>query len=150
MIEKSKELKEVYEILKFFPSSELNKISPKFLNFMENNMDNEYEFEWSEEKEFNENTVLPETITLMQMIFLNYYASEEEKEEIKNLLNENEKNFQMNAYEKYNTNDMFKNKEEVKQTETDTSNQIANYKESVFKRIINSILKIFRREKNDI
>lgn len=146
MIEKSKELKEVYEILKFFPTSELNKISPEFLDFIEANMDNEYEFEWSEEKEFNENTVLPETITLMQMIFLNYYASEDEKEEIKKILDENEKEFQINAYEKYNSNDIFKNRKEIKQTESEVSNQLTNYKEGVFKRIINSILNIFRRK----
>ena len=155
----AKELKEVSEILKFFPQNELNKISKNFLNYIEENKDDEYEFEWNEENEVNLNTVLPGTITLLQMIFLNYYASEEEAKEINEILDENERTFQQKAYEKYNI-DIFSKKanEDEEEAETQVENNSQNnpnndnmkmtiYKESIFKRIINSILNIFRRKR---
>lgn len=150
-LKNAKELKEVYEILKFFPENELSKIPKKFLNFIDENKDNEYEFEWSEEKELDENTVLPGTITLMQMIFLTYYASDEEKAEINRVLDENEKRFQQEVYEKYNPNAIFKKSNKIIKdddiTENNNDNQMIVYKENIFKKILNSILNIFRRRK---
>ena len=148
-IDNARELKEIYEILKFFPQNELNKISQEFLNFIEKNKDDEYNFEWNEAKEFNEYTVLPGTITLMQMIFLNYFASEEEKKQINRILDENEQRFQKEAYEKYNPNEIFKKTENKVQTNTEFKgdNQMVIYKENIFNKIINSILNLFRRKK---
>ena len=148
-IDNARELKEIYEILKFFPQNELNKISQEFLNFIEKNKDDEYNFEWNEAKEFNEYTVLPGTITLMQMIFLNYFASEEEKKQINRILDENEQRFQKEAYEKYNPNEIIKKTENKVQTNTEFKgdNQMVIYKENIFNKIINSILNLFRRKK---
>ena len=155
----AKELKEVSEILKFFPQNELNKISKNFLMYIEENKDDEYEFEWNAENEVNVNTVLPGTITLLQMIFLNYYASEEEVKEINETLDENERVFQQKNHEKYNTDIFLKKANEYeKEAETQVENnlqknpnndntQMTIYKESIFKRIINSILNIFRRKR---
>ena len=155
----AKELKEVSEILKFFPQNELNKISKNFLMYIEENKDDEYEFEWNAENEVNVNTVLPGTITLLQMIFLNYYASEEEVKEINETLDENERIFQQKNHEKYNTDIFLKKANEYeKEAETQVENnlqknpnndntQMTIYKESIFKRIINSILNIFRRKR---
>ena len=155
----AKELKEVSEILKFFPQNELNKISKNFLMYIEENKDDEYEFEWNAENEVNVNTVLPGTITLLQMIFLNYYASEEEVKEINETLDENERIYQQKNHEKYNTDIFLKKANEYeKEAETQVENnlqknpnndntQMTIYKESIFKRIINSILNIFRRKR---
>lgn len=152
-IENARELKEIYEILKFFPQNELSKISKKFLNFIEKNKDNAYNFIWDENKEFNENTVLPGTITLMQMIFLDYFASEEEKKEINRILDENEQKFQKEIDKKYNPNSIFKMTKNNTQTQEEVKidNQMVIYKENIFKKILISILNIFRRrKKNDI
>lgn len=158
-VENAKELKEVYEILKFFPENELNKISKKFLNYIKEYKDDEYEFEWSVEKVLDYNTVLPGTITLMQMIFMNYFATDEEKKEINEILDKNERIYQEELHEKYNPDNLFeknsnsnKNKENSENNlqnhiKDDNKAQMVIYKENIFKRIINSILNLFRRKK---
>ena len=74
----------------------------------------------------------------------NYWSNEEEKREIIKQLNENEKKYQEELREKYNPDNLFKNKD-IKAEITEQPVAMVEYKESIFRRIINRIKIIFKR-----
>ena len=68
---------------------------------------------------------------------------EEEKKRLQEIYAQNEKEYQDMLYEKYNPNDIFKKKEGTtieNNNEIKEKMQMVEYKDSVFKRIINKIL----------
>ena len=90
--------------------------------------------------------LLPETVDILAMLKLNYWCvNEEEKKELMNLLNENEKNYQKELEEKYNIDNLFKNKE------SKMENRVAmvEYKETFLSRVLNSIKRFFGLKKKD-
>ena len=83
-------------------------------------------------------------MAIIALLNLQYWCKdEEEKKRLQAIYAQNEKKYQDMLYKKYNPNDIFKKKDEtvtennIKQEE---NMQIIEYKESIFKRIINKIL----------
>lgn len=87
------------------------------------------------------------------MLYLNYWCiSEEEKQELKNKLNENEKTYQVDLNEKYSYDNIFKEPEKIAKTEEESAKEINSdntqmieYKESFIKKIFAKIKSFFRR-----
>lgn len=139
-IKNSKELKEVYVILSNFPKSELNKLPEKLLKFIEKYKDDDYDFKCDKNFELNEKTALPGTITLMEMIFLNYLSSNNEKKAILKKLDDNELKYSK-SLKPLNQENSFTNSDSK---EENTS--LITMKENIFTKIWNLILNIFRRK----
>ena len=79
------------------------------------------------------------------MIYLNYICEDEEKDMLKGILKSNEDEYQLELREKYNPDNIFKNNKKDNTLMINGKKlvemQIAAYKEPIFKRIINKILK---------
>lgn len=128
-----KALKEVDEVLKYTDSNLLEKIPNKFINFIHENMDNSYIININPSINLNEQILLPETENILTLIYLSYWATNEEKAEYYN----NQK-VKVKSYD-----EIFKNK--------NVNNTIPNKeltiikKENIVTKFINWIKNIFTK-----
>ena len=132
---------EVLEIIKYFPKEEYAKIPEEKIEFYKNNMDKDYNFKINPEIDLSEQSISPEANAIMINLFTDYYATEEQKVKIKNILDSNQQKEEQEKRERYNPDNIFKNRN----TENIIQNEVAlvEYKESIFKRFINKIKSIF-------
>ena len=137
---------EVLEIIKYFPKEEYAKIPEEKIEFYKNNMDKDYNFKINPEIDLSEQNISPEANAIMINLFTDYYATEEQKVKIKNILDSNQQKEEQEKRERYNPDNIFKNRnEENKKEENIIQNEVAlvEYKESIFRRFINKIKNIF-------
>ena len=138
--------KEVYTILQELNEEEYNKITPEIIEAIRANMIEEYEYELDDELELKEHQMLPETKAILFNLFRDYLATPEQKEKIIRMQNEERQKNEIKKQKQYNT-DVFKNKqnENLKQNQQETK-QLIEYKENIFKKILNKIIKCFTKK----
>ncbi|MCI8444313.1 MAG: hypothetical protein HFJ37_04015 [Clostridia bacterium] len=146
----SEAAKEVLAILDNTEAEAVNKISKKFLNFLKENASKTYKPEFDTTKPIKELKLKPKTEALLGMIYLNYWANEEERVAFKNKVKENEINYQKELKQRYNSDNIFKRHTTmVKEKQEDIQMQEAaltkNKKDTLIQKIKNKIKKIFRR-----
>lgn len=140
----AKAYKEVLEIIKFFPKEEYNKIPKEKIEFYKANMDTTYEFTINPEIDLSEQNISKEANALIVALFQDYFATEVQREKIKKILELNEKKTEEEKREKYNPDDLFKNKinaKNIKQPNVKDTG-IVEYKENFFIRFKNFILEL--------
>ncbi len=144
---------EVLEIIKHFPEGEYNKIPKEKIEFYKDNKDNDYVFVINPEIDLSEQNISPEANAIIVNLFRDYFATEEQKVKIKEILDLNQKKEELEKREKYNPDDIFKkaNKNtEITNIETyknNTNTALIEYKESFFARFKNFIFKILHISK---
>ena len=67
-------LKELSEIIKFFPRNEYRKIPKTFINFIEENKDNSYEYIIEHIDDFQNQAMLDETRVLLSIVYRDFIA----------------------------------------------------------------------------
>ena len=133
--------KEVYEILKFVPKVDLEKIPKKFLEMIEKTMNKNYNFSVDKNIDFiQEQEIMTETKTILAYIFLNYWATDNQKETINLKFKKDIEEAEKQKKELY-SNDIFKNQINSKEKHIST-NDITVYKKEHF------ISKVFRKIKS--
>lgn len=142
--------KEVIEILKYTNKDDVNKIPSDKILLWRDNMKEDYNFEIDEEKPLSEQNISKEARAILANIFKQYWATDYQKERIEAKEKYDIEQLEKEKYKKYNPNDIFKNKKQSISTDENISNTVAmvEYKESIFKRILDKIMGIFSR-KND-
>ena len=143
---------EVLEILKYFPKEEYCKIPKNKIDFYKNNMDKEYIFKINPEIDLVKQNISPEANAIIVNLFRDYFATEEQKVKIKEILDLNQKKEEQEKREKYNPNDIFKksNKQETINAEISENNSntaLVEYKESFFTKFKNFIFRILHINK---
>ena len=103
-----KAFSEVDMILDLIDSEMKNKVSANFIKFIKEEKDNNYKPNINPELPLEEQNILPETIDILALLKLNYWCNEEEKKELLKVLNKNEQQFQKEAKEKYDIDELFK------------------------------------------
>lgn len=144
-VEFSEGITETLDILNHMSSSDVNKISKKFMDFLERNKSKDYVPKLDHSKKLYEMDLKQKTKAILATIYLNYWCNDEQKEEYKKILKENEEKYQKELREKYSTDNIFKrnNIQSKEESVIQDNVSIMEYKESVFKKIINKIKKIF-------
>lgn len=146
----TKELSEAaveFNIILEYTSEELkNKIPKKFLDFLQSIQSKNYKFEYDKTKKLDEQKLKPKTRGLIALVYQDYICNEAEKEEYIQKSQKLIKQIEESKREKYNPNDIFKDKKI--ETDKDTTNtvEIVEYKESIIKRIIRKIKNIFTQK----
>lgn len=80
MVEKyNKACTEILEILKYLPKHEYEKIPKEEIEFFEQNKDKSYVFEFNEELSFEEQSILPETQTIIVKLYKDYFGLNDSK-----------------------------------------------------------------------
>lgn len=137
---------EVLDILKHTRKEDVDKIPRKFMEFLENNKSETYIADLDHTKTIKEMNLKPKSQALLGLIYLKYWADEEGKRAFKKRARENEIKYQAELREKYNTDNLFKNKKEIVRDENvqqEMSLQTVQ-QESFIRKIINKIKGIFR------
>lgn len=108
MSNREKAYTEVYTILQDLEDEELKKIPYIVLRTIKNSMDEEYQYELDENLELEYQPMLPETKAILFNLFRDYLATEEQKQKIIRMQNEERQKLENAKREKYNT-DVFEN-----------------------------------------
>lgn len=138
----AKAYKEVIEILNHFPKEEYNKIPKEKIEFYKNNMDKDYIFSIDPEIDLSQQNISKEANAIIINLFTDYYATEEQKIKINEILNYNQQKEEEAKREKYNPDNIFKKIDNTEITENNTNMALIEYKESFFTRFKNFIFKI--------
>lgn len=140
--------KEIVELLNHFPEEDLKKIPKEIINVFMENMDNQYEYIVDKTKRLNEQEMLPETKEILALIYEDYWATDDERKQLMKKSYENERKYQEEINKKYVSDNLFKNKKDtLKTTEKIVKEEVnvVKYNESLFKKIWNKMLNIFKR-----
>jgi len=143
---------EIYEILKLIEDEYINRIPKKIINFFEEERDKEYKPIIDVDIPLDEQNLKRETMVLLAILNYNYWCdSEEEKKEIQEELirnTERKEQEEKELAERYNPDNIFKKKNEVKEPINDNSEnvQIIEYKEPGFiKKLLRKIMSFFKK-----
>ena len=136
---------EVIQILNHTEKEIIERIPEKFIKFLFDNADNEYEPNIDFFDENWENSIDEDAKALLAIIYRDYIASDNERNEL--LEEERKENAKQEELlrEKYNPDNLFKNNQETEEQKDFVSNtQLEEIKEiSWYKRLFKKILSIF-------
>ena len=137
---------EVIELLKFFPKESVEKIPKEKLEVYLYKMDKTYNYKVDTSKTFEQQKMSEKTKAIFANIFRDYWATDYQRERIKAKEQYDLEQIEKEKYEKYNPDDIFKNRKSENIQDETLSNNVAmtEYKEPIFKRIINKIKQIFK------
>lgn len=128
---------EVMEMLRYCTKEEYEKIPQKLITVLSENKIDGYNVDIDLNKQIDEQNVSWEAKILMFIIWRKYWTSEEEAKDFDKILNENQKEFE----KKYDPENIFyKNNNDYDKKD----NQMIEYKESIFTKVINWVKNIFR------
>lgn len=138
---------EIDEIFKLMPISFINKIPTKFRDMIHNEKSKEYQPIIEEPLE--NYTLKDETIIILSLIYRDFLCSKEEKERLKMRDVQRMKEVEEELREKYNVDNLFKNRQkgqEYEQVQTNNSLLVIEEKKW-YKKIFNIIKRFFSKGK---
>ena len=150
---------EVLDILNHMEKEDYNKVPAKFINMLEESASKDYVCELDYSKRLIEMDLSEETKALLGVMFRNYWCPEERREAYENKISENDAKLQEELRKKYNPDNIFAKSstssvEEISSTTSneETSSEVSQdvgmievEEPSIFKRILNKIISIFKR-----
>lgn len=138
----SQALAEVSVILEHTNPDLVQMIPKKFLDYIWQNKDKNYEVNISSNLSLEDQEIKDETKSIMALIYRNYFCTQEEREKFDGLLNNNQIEYEKALNEKYSYENIFKNNS----LKRDENNQLIEYKEeNILQKIIKKIKAFFRK-----
>jgi len=135
---------EVDEILKLMPIDLLSKIPMKFRKMISENKAKDYKIEINEPLE--EEKLKEETVVILGLIYRDFLASPDEREELQLKDAEELKRIELEMQQQYDIDNVFKKRK--KTFDEDVSTDLIVYKEQGFlKKLFNLIKGIFKKNK---
>lgn len=145
----SEAITEILEILKNVDNDLIEKLPQKFKDFLQENKSETYNPEFDCMKDLKDLKLKEETKNLLGIMYMNYWSEPEERKEYVKLLNENQIKYNLEIEQKYNPDNLLKKKmsnKSVSVEEKITKDvQLIKYNESLFRKIWNKILSIFKK-----
>ncbi len=140
--------KEVIEILKYTKREDVNKIPKYRILLWKTNMKKDYNFTVDPSKPLEEQNLSIEAKAIIANIFKKYWATDYQKERIEAKEKYDRAQAEKEKLEKYNPNEIFKNKQNNITEEKKENVSIIEYKEySIFQKIKEFIKNIFKATK---
>ena len=151
-LEFSEGISETLDILNHMDRMYIDKIPRKFIEFLEKNKSANYISNLDHSKKLNEMNLKEKTKDILATIYMNYWCTPQQKAEYSELLKENERKYQERLREKYNPDNIFKKntqpqniiQDNVSKEDANSNVAMVEYKESIFRKIINKIKSIFK------
>lgn len=139
---------EVYAIINLMSYNLRSKIPSNFIKLILSEKDEKYIPRIERDIPLEEQNLKKETISILAFLKLNCFCNEEEKKAFMTMLSENELNFQKYLNEKYNVENLFKNKvnklQSHERSTTIESEMIGYQKKNFIQKIWGKIKKIFK------
>ena len=139
MEEENKRFVEVYEILKQMSPESVMKIPEDIRNYIKDNRDEEYIWNYDKTKDFKNQNINEDTLVMLAYLNTEYMLDEKQKQLMKQIYKINQQKLEKEKGEKYNSDSLFKksnNKEE---------NRITEYKEGLFAKIKRMFKNLFKK-----
>lgn len=142
---------ELNEIINHLNTNLKNKIPKKTLEAIKNSGDKNYQFKYDNTQRLSKQKLLPETISLLSIIYSDYLCSEEEKKKWDEYDKFELQKLEEIKQQKYNTNNLFQQQRNVTSNVNiaDLNNNklqvISSEKQSFWSKIKRFIMKIFRK-----
>lgn len=144
--------KEVLVIINKLVKKDYEKIPKEYIEFLEENCNSDYQFEYDSSKSFAEQELLDDTKYILFGLFEKFGATDMQKAKIKTFKNNYMNNLEKQKREKYNPNEIFKSKKNKSNTQKTIKQEekleMMEYKEEKwYKKILKRILDLFTRKK---
>ncbi len=139
-------LRETYEIIQNSESEIKQKIPKSFLEFIKNNMSNDYN---KNEIIYNTNwkdSISDDTKAIIALIYRDYLISDEERNKLIQQEKQKRYIYEKELREKYNPDNIFKQRQNKTNDNTNNINLLEIKQTSWFRSILNKILKFFRKK----
>lgn len=138
---------EVDTILSLMESKYVEKIPLKMREMFKNEKLEGYNPEIDPAIPLDNQNVMRKTIIILAMLNLNYWCeNEEEKQKLIKIYAENDIKREEELREKYNPDNIFKNRQKIEQKETTSTALIEYQEENFLKRIIRKVMSLFKRK----
>lgn len=144
IINYKKALVEVDAVLSCLDYNEYKKIPANIIDAIENNKDEEYTYDYDEELEYEDWSLMPETKAILYNIFKKYLATEEQRKYLQQKERMGNYKIESEKIKKYNSENLFKKEKEVKKVEQEENNELIVKRDSSFKKILEKLKSIFR------
>ena len=146
---KTKEIySEVYQVLNLLGNEYIDKLPKSLFNMLEEKRNINYEPKYTEDLPLNKQNIKKETLSIIALLHLNYWCENvNEKNELNQMFKNNEDRYQDELRKKYDPDNIFK--KHIQENIIKNEVSLVEYKESIFKRLINKIKSLFRREGSD-
>ena len=138
---------EVCAVLENMPNEYISKIPKKIIKLFETERLTKYEPNINKSNPLDKNKLSKKAMVIIAMLNYKYWCPNKKvKDDLyKTYLSNNDK-YQKEIEKKYSVDNLFKNKNNITQVYNEGENvAMVEYKESVFKRIINKIKNIFHK-----
>lgn len=138
---------EILDIFQYIPMELKNRIPNKLIKVFENSANKNYISIINPDKSITEQKISEKTKTILSILYIKYWATEEEKKLTLNKISQNEVEYQKELKVKYNPENMFK-RSATDLEEQENVQEIALTtikKDTLIHKIINLIKKFFRR-----
>lgn len=140
---------EVLLILSYMEQKYADMIPKKLLELFNEEKDKNYQPNINPKISLAEQNLQRKTLALLAMLNLNYWCKDEnEKQEMLKMYSENDKKIEAEMRERYNPDNLFRKKEEpIENDENKQENtELIKYKkQNIFKKILNRIMKFFKK-----
>lgn len=143
MNEKTKEIySEVYQVLNLLGNEYIDKLPKSLFNMLKEKRNLDYNPYYKEDIPLNKQNIKKETVAIIALLHLNYWCdNEKEKNELKQILKNNEDRYQNELRIKYNPENIFKKHKPENIVQNQDS--IIQYKVPLFKKFISKIKSMF-------
>lgn len=140
---KSKEIySEVYQVLNLLGNEYIDKLPKSLFNMLEEKRNINYEPKYTEDLPLNKQNIKKEALSIIALLHLNYWCENvKERNELNQMFKDNEDRYQDELRKKYDPDNIFK--KHIQENIIKNEVSIVEYKESIFKRIINKIKSLF-------
>lgn len=142
---------EVLEIISHLSEEEYSKIPIEKIEFFRMNMDKSYKYTINPEIDLSEQEISNEANGILVNLFINYFATDKQKDTVNALLEQNQIKLENEKREKYNPDKIFEKQKENKiDNEIETNNNlneksIIEYKETFFTKLKKFILNLLHK-----
>ena len=140
----SKAYVEVLELINYLPISEYRKIPKEKIEFYKNNLDKSYNFKINPNIDLQKQNFSVEAKAIILNLFMDYFSTEEKKQQIKNILASNQMKREDEKRKLYNPNDIFKNRNNCIPKENLPLQTIPKNK-NILKIIFNKIIEFIKK-----
>ena len=144
--------KEVLEIIKYLPEKELHRIPKEKIEYFVRNQNKDYDFNFDVAIPLEEQNISREANAIILNLLNDYFFSDKQKEKLAIILDNNERKYQEKQREKYNPDNIFKNKEtinyyQISNEESNSNNlPIEVNEKNIFMKVIGFFKRFFHHE----
>ena len=140
---KTKEIySEVYQVLNLLGNEYIDKLPKSLFNMLEEKRNINYEPKYTEDLPLNKQNIKKEALSIIALLHLNYWCENvKERNELNQMFKNNEDRYQDELRKKYDPDNIFK--KHIQENIIKNEVSLVEYKESIFKRLINKIKSLF-------